>query len=67
MEIPFLGEIPLEQSLRESGDEGTPIVVSAPDSLSASAFRRLSESVVRQVTVRNAELEPTKQVEILYR
>ncbi|MEX1055585.1 MAG: Mrp/NBP35 family ATP-binding protein [Rhodothermales bacterium] len=67
MGIPFLGEIPLEQSLRESGDEGTPIVMSAPDSLSASAFRRLADTVVRQVTVRNAELEPTKQVEILYR
>jgi ATP-binding protein involved in chromosome partitioning len=65
--VPFLGEIPLEQALRESGDAGKPIVVADPDAVSARAFVELADHVVHQVTVRNAELDSTRQVEILYR
>ena len=43
--IPFLGEIPLVRSLRESGDEGRPIVVSDPDSEAARAFFSVAERV----------------------
>ena len=67
MGVPFLGEIPLEQALRESGDEGTPLVVADPDSISSTAFSALADRVARQVIIRNAEFEPTKQIEIMYR
>jgi len=36
--VPLLGQIPIEQALRQSGDEGRPLVVSAPDSPAAKAF-----------------------------
>ncbi len=36
--VPFLGEIPLFTAIREGGDRGVPIVVSAPDSAPAQAF-----------------------------
>lgn len=65
--VPFLGEIPIEQQLREMCDAGEPIVVGSPESASAQAFTRLAAETVRQVELRNADLEPAQKVEILYR
>ena len=65
--VPFLGEIPIEQTVREGGDEGKPVIAAEPESLSAQAFRSAAEHAVRQIRLRNAELPPTQQVEILYR
>ena len=36
--VPFLGEIPLQLAIRESGDAGTPITAAAPDGDIAAAF-----------------------------
>jgi ATP-binding protein involved in chromosome partitioning len=47
--VPFLGEIPMETSIRECGDRGVPIVISAPESRGAQAFRRLAQSVQEAV------------------
>jgi len=66
LDVPFLGEVPIEQKVRESGDAGTPIVRSAPDSLSAQAFDNIADQLVEQVAIRNAESDPTQKVEILY-
>ncbi len=62
MEVPLLGQIPLVQSIRESGDEGEPAAVDQ-DSLSGKAFRELAESIVRETERRNRELPPTHIVE----
>ncbi|MFN2378547.1 MAG: P-loop NTPase [Candidatus Binatia bacterium] len=43
--IPVLGNIPLARPVRESGDSGTPIVVSDPASTAGAAFTVLAESV----------------------
>lgn len=67
LEVPFLGEIPIEQSVREGGDEGEPVVLRNPDSLSSQAFRQIAERSVEQVEIRNATQDPTEKVEILYR
>ncbi len=64
---PFLGEVPIEQALRESGDNGTPIVVSDPESASARALVAIAEKTAQQVSIRNAEAAPTQVVEILHR
>jgi ATP-binding protein involved in chromosome partitioning len=37
--VPLLGEIPLQASLREGGDEGRPVVVAEPDSPAGQALR----------------------------
>ncbi len=67
LSVPFLGEIPIEQAVREGGDDGQPVVVARQESVAATAFARVAEMVVKQVTVRNAELPPTQQIEILHR
>jgi len=59
--------VPIEQVVRESGDDGLPVVRSHPDSASAAAFRQIADRSVEQVSIRNAEMDPTQKVEILYR
>ncbi len=60
--VPFLGQIPLVQSIRESGDNGYPAAMK--EGPTAVAFRRLAESLAQQVAIRNASQEKTKVVEI---
>ena len=67
MGVPFLGEIPIEQLLREGGDSGKPLVVSDASTPSSKAFTELSMRVAQQIAIRNASREPTEKVEILYR
>lgn len=43
--VPLLGQIPLETTLRECGDEGTPIVLAAPDSPAATALRAVADKL----------------------
>lgn len=66
LEVPYLGEIPIEQAVRETSDEGTPIVRAHPETRSAEAFTTLAERAAQQISIRNAELPPTQKVEILY-
>jgi ATP-binding protein involved in chromosome partitioning len=44
---PFLGHVPMQISLREGSDTGTPVVVSEPESPAGRAFRELAEKVAR--------------------
>lgn len=48
-EIPFLGRIPLDPAIREGGDAGMPVVVSAPDSPLTLAFRSAAEALQTRV------------------
>ncbi len=63
MNVPLLGQIPLVQSICESGDKGTPVALNE-DSITGRAFLQLAAAMVRQVDRRNAEMVPTKIVEI---
>jgi len=45
----FLGQVPLIQEIREGGDRGTPIVVSAPDGPAAGVFRGIAETLLKQL------------------
>ena len=53
LEIPFLGEIPLIQSIREGGDTGLPIALDV-DSPAAKAFIDVADLLVRNISIRNA-------------
>jgi len=66
LDVPFLGEVPIEQKIRKSSDQGTPIARSAPDSTSAEAFNEIADQLTEQVALRNAESDPTQKIEILY-
>lgn len=63
MNVPLLGQIPIVQSICNSGDEGEPVAVHA-DSLTGTAFRNLAEAVMRETERRNTELKPTEIVKI---
>lgn len=62
-DIPFLGQIPIVQSIREGGDNGVPVMASN-DEISKKAFEEFTANAVRGIAMRNANLEPTKIVQI---
>jgi ATP-binding protein involved in chromosome partitioning len=49
--IDFLGEIPIEPAIRESGDAGVPMVHGHPDSASARAFESIACAVAARLSV----------------
>lgn len=60
--VPLLGQIPLVQSIRESGDSGLPVVMK--EGPTAAAFMDLAETLARYVAIRNANIDRTEKVEI---
>ncbi|WP_291786025.1 Mrp/NBP35 family ATP-binding protein [Cecembia sp.] len=60
--VPFLGEIPIVQSIRESGDIGYPAVLR--QGITQDAFSNLAENVARQIAIRNAEATKTEVVQV---
>ena len=63
MQVPLLGQIPIVQSICESGDEGEPIAVHT-DSPVGNAFRQLARAVAAETERRNQQLPPTSIVEM---
>lgn len=61
--VPFLGQIPLVQGIRESGDSGLPAVMKGGPM--TEAFQTLGENLARQVAIRNANFASSKKVEVL--
>ena len=55
----FLGQVPLGLEVREGGDRGVPVVVSAPDSTQAVAFRTVAEEVARHGSIEAMKPELT--------
>ncbi len=51
LQVPLLGCIPLEIALREGGDKGVPIVMSAPESASAQALTAIAKTIAAKVSV----------------
>jgi ATP-binding protein involved in chromosome partitioning len=58
-DIPFLGQIPLVQSIREGGDQGVPIMMS-DDLVTRKAFEDFTAHVVRSIAMRNANMSAEK-------
>jgi ATP-binding protein involved in chromosome partitioning len=59
--VPLLGQIPLVQGIRESGDSGLPAVLK--EGVTAEAFQQLAETLARQVAIRNDKFAKTEKVE----
>jgi ATP-binding protein involved in chromosome partitioning len=57
-EAPLLGQVPIDQSVREWGDKGTPVVQAAPDSSIAGAFLALADELVKVVSARSGDIGP---------
>jgi ATP-binding protein involved in chromosome partitioning len=60
-DLPFLGQVPLVQSIREGGDDGVPAMV-GNDEVSKEAFSTVVAQAVRQIAIRNANLPKTQTI-----
>jgi len=49
--VPFLGKVPLQQKVREGGDEGRPVVITDPTSIESEAFRAVAGAIAQQVSI----------------
>ncbi len=63
-DLPFLGQIPLVQTIREGGDEGVPVMI-GDDEISKKAFKEFTDNVVRSIAMRNADLSSEKVAETI--
>ena len=63
-DIPFLGQIPLVQSIREGGDIGVPLMLS-DDEITKKAFGEFAGNAARGIAMRNANMAATEIQEVL--
>ncbi len=63
LNVPFLGEIPIVQSIREAGDIGRPAALQTATP-TEKAFEELTKNVVQEVVERNDTLPPTEAIKI---
>lgn len=63
LKVPFLGQIPIVQSICEGGDAGVPVACDE-QTMTGQAFAELARNVVKQVAVRNETLPETQKVEV---
>lgn len=55
-DVPFLGEVPLVQAIREGADIGIPAILE-DNSLSSKAFENIASNIARYITIKNAQIE----------
>ncbi|MCZ4317524.1 Mrp/NBP35 family ATP-binding protein [Aequorivita viscosa] len=63
LDVPFLGEVPLVQSIRESGDVGRPAALQTATQ-TEEAFETITRNVVEETVRRNENLPPTEAIKI---
>lgn len=63
LDVPFLGELPLVQSIREAGDVGRPAAMQENTTV-AQALTAVTRAVVSEVVARNEHLPPTEAIKI---
>ncbi len=61
--IPFVGEVPLNSSIMEGSDKGKPIMITAPDSPGATAFRSSAKNIAAQCSILAAKLQEEMKAE----
>lgn len=63
-DLPFLGQIPIVESIREGGDKGVPAAV-GENEIARKAILDFAGNAVRQIAIRNASVAPTRKVEVV--
>jgi ATP-binding protein involved in chromosome partitioning len=63
--VPFLGAVPMEQSVRIGSDTGEPVVVSQPDSDAAKALKSIAERVASRVSINSLEQNAFPKINII--
>lgn len=60
--VPFLGEIPIDPAVRVGGDNGTPILISHPDSATSKTFIAIAQAMAAQISINNATKKKTLRI-----
>lgn len=63
-DLPFLGQIPLVQGIREGGDIGVPAMVN-DEAVSRKAFEEFAANTVRSIAMSNASLSAARVMEVI--
>ncbi len=63
-EVPFLGEVPIVQAIREGGDEGKPAGVYSGEPIVENAFDEIATNVARYIAIKNANFAAAKTEEV---
>ena len=63
LDVQFLGELPLVQSIREAGDVGRPAALQEA-TLQEKAFEMITQNMVQELVERNTNLPPTEAIKI---
>ncbi len=63
-DLPFLGQIPIVQNIREGGDIGVPVMMS-DDTITKKAFEEFASHVVRSISMRNANIAKERVAEVV--
>lgn len=66
LDVPFLGEVPLVQAVRENADEGTPVAADASSPV-GEVFRDIAADVAVRTEERNALRPATQKIDVLHR
>lgn len=66
LDVPFLGEVPIDPRIVEGGDAGKPIVLTHPESASAQVFIQLAGEVARKLSVLAAKEPPRTDANITW-
>ncbi len=64
LQIPLLGEIPIDPAIVETGDCGTPIVADRPNSQTAKIYQIIAGAIAAQMSIANMQGGPTGPIDI---
>jgi len=67
LEVPFLGEVPLREQIRETSDTGTPVVEADPDSPAAQGLMEIASRVKQTLDIQDRDRSSASKIEITIR
>lgn len=67
LEVPFLGEVPLRQQIRETSDSGTPVVAADPASPAAIGLKEIANRIQQTLAIQERDRSSSDKIEITIR
>jgi ATP-binding protein involved in chromosome partitioning len=67
LDVPFLGEVPLREQVRETSDSGTPIVAASPSSPSAIGLKEIANRIQQDLALIEKESGSASKIDIKIR
>ncbi len=64
LNVPFLGEIPIDTNIRIGGDVGRPIVEADPKSPQSQIITRIAKNLAAQISIKNLSQKGAPTIEI---